>query len=308
MPLKKRGGAWQVTVCWRGQIHRRSSRHWSRHQAAEVEKQILDELHAVALGRQPDRTFDEGLERYETDYLPRMKPRTQAEARKNIGYIRETVAGRYLKEAEDAAADLRRKWQHLSPATVNRRVQIVARICSLAFREWKWLERPIEIPMLAEPGRERFLTKAEVERLAKAAGGAEGDLIRLLAYTGIRKTQALGLTAAQARGGFLHLGREGKSGKPQLVPVHPRIRPIVRRLPLPVTLGTLNKAWYRATEATGIKARMHDLRHTTASWMLQAGADLIHVRDMLGHSSVAVTQRYAHLGAKHLRAAVNRMR
>lgn len=236
-----------------------------------------------------------------------MKERTREEAIKNIGYIAASLEGRKLTEAKEVAADIRRRFKDLSPATVNRRLQIVNRIVNLAYREWEWLDRPIPIPMLPEKHRERFLTKAEVERLAKAAGGANGDMIRLLAYTGIRKSQALGLTREHAKGGFLHLGREGKSGRPQLVPIHPRIRAIIRRLPLPVTLGTLHKAWYRAVEETGIAARLHDLRHTTASWMLQNGADLIAVRDMLGHSSVAVTQRYAHLAAKHLRRAVNRI-
>ena len=307
MPLKKRGDAWQVTVCWRGQIHRRSSRHWSREQAAEVERQILDALHDASLGKKPRRTFDEALEKYEADELPKMKPRTRSEAEKNIRYIRPHLTGRYLDEGEDVAADLRREFQKKSPATINRRVQIVARLCNLAFKEWKWTGKPLTISMLPEREHERFLTKQQVEKLAKAAGGANGDFIRLLAYTGIRKGQALALTRQQVRGGFIHLGREGKSGKPQLVPVHPAIRPIIRKLPLPVTLGTLHKAWYRAIEETGIKARLHDLRHTLASWMLQSGSDLIAVRDMLGHSSVTVTQRYAHLAAKHVRRAVNRI-
>ena len=45
----------------------------------------------------------------------------------------------------------------------------------------------------------------------------------------------------------------------------------------------------------------HDLRHTTASRAIMAGQDLIGVRDMLGHSSVSVTQRYSHLAPDHLR-------
>lgn len=307
MPLRKRGGAWQVTVCWRGQVYRRQSRRWSRDQAAEVEKKILDDLHALSVGKQPARTFDEALERYEAEQLPHMKQRTREEAEKNIRYIRPFLEGRYLTEGEDVSGRIRTEFQALSPSTINRRLQIVARLCSLAYRDWKWLDRPVRVSMLPEKHRDRFLTKAEVERLAKAAGGANGDFIRLLAYTGIRKAQALSLTPAQVKGGFIHLGRDGKTGRPQLVPVHPDVARIVKRLPLPVTLGTLHKAWYRAVGETGIQARIHDLRHTLASWMLQKGADLIAVRDMLGHHSVAVTQRYAHLAAGHLRRAVRRI-
>ena len=306
MSLKKRAGAWQVTVCYGGQVHRRQSRRWSRSQAAEYEAWFLNEIHAQETGRVTPRSFAEGVERYETDELPRMRPRTQAEARKNLKYIAPSLDGRMLAEAEEVAADIRKRFAGLSAATVNRRLQIVNRIVNLAWKNWKWLPGPIPIPMLPEKEHERFLTRAEVERLAKACPKS-GDFIRLLAYTGIRKSQALSLTPEQVKGGFLHLGRDGKSGKPQLVPVHPKLRRIIKRLPLPVTLGILHKEWYAARVSVGIHARIHDLRHTCASWLLQSGADLITVRDLLGHSSVAVTQRYAHLAAQHLRRAVNRI-
>ena len=41
--------------------------------------------------------------------------------------------------------------------------------------------------------------------------------------------------------------------------------------------------------------RFHDLRHTAASWWAQAGANLTVLRDLLGHSTLAMTSRYAHL-------------
>src|SRR5690349_3906267 len=123
MSLKKRGGAWQVTVCWRGQTYRQQSRRWTRTQAAEVEKKILDDLHAYSVGKSPPRSFQEGLERYEADELPRMKERTRQEVAKNIAHIKPFLEGRWLTDGEEIAADIRREFQHLSPATVNRRVQ-----------------------------------------------------------------------------------------------------------------------------------------------------------------------------------------
>jgi site-specific recombinase XerD len=48
----------------------------------------------------------------------------------------------------------------------------------------------------------------------------------------------------------------------------------------------------------------HDLRHTYASWLAQAGQPMGAIRDLMGHSSLAVTNRYAHLAPSHLRAAV----
>jgi hypothetical protein len=50
--------------------------------------------------------------------------------------------------------------------------------------------------------------------------------------------------------------------------------------------------------------RIHDLRHTCAAWLVSAGVPLPEVRDLLGHSAVAMTERYAHLAPERVRAAV----
>ena len=62
----------------------------------------------------------------------------------------------------------------------------------------------------------------------------------------------------------------------------------------------------RACQRAGIEDfRFHDLRHTCAAWLVQAGVPLTQVRDVLGRSTVVMTERYAHLAPENVRAAVS---
>lgn len=69
---------------------------------------------------------------------------------------------------------------------------------------------------------------------------------------------------------------------------------------------TITRAWYRLREKAGIKTlRIHDLRHSFASFLVNGGRSLYEVQQILGHSDPKVTMRYAHLSAGVLRDAAN---
>jgi len=51
----------------------------------------------------------------------------------------------------------------------------------------------------------------------------------------------------------------------------------------------------------------HDLRHTCAAWLVTGGAPLAEIRDLLGHSKIMMTERYAHLAPENLRTTVGRL-
>ena len=73
---------------------------------------------------------------------------------------------------------------------------------------------------------------------------------------------------------------------------------------------TLNvrRSFQTACRRAGIADfRIHDMRHTCAAWLVTAGVPLTEVRDVLGHSTVKMTERYAHLAPENVRAAVAKL-
>jgi len=69
--------------------------------------------------------------------------------------------------------------------------------------------------------------------------------------------------------------------------------------------GDIKKSFYSLLKKANIENfRFHDFRHTAATRMLEKGADIRTVQEILGHSSVAVTERYTHTNAKNKKSAI----
>lgn len=307
MPVAKRpNGSYQVTVCYGGRTYRKASRHWTFADAKAYERAWLARVRDAAAGRQPERLIADALERWLTADVPRLRSarQTRNHARQLLPYI----VGRKLTEAGDVWADIRKAEIGKAPATVNHKGRILRRITRKAWQEWGWLDRPAAIELLPEPAREVFLSLPEVEALADAMQTDAGrGYVMLAAYTGIRRGHLLRLTARDVQGEYLRLDRTGKTTILQSVPLHPKVRALAAQLPLGIGSSRLQDEWTDAREATGIDCRWHDLRHTCASWLAQAGVPLHTIGQFLGHSSPAVTQRYAHLLPSHLMDAALRM-
>lgn len=304
MPIRKRGAAWEVTVCHHGQVVRRSSKNWSKAQARQVERKILDDLITIENGGQPERTLYDALERFVKEDLPRLK--SQKETRSKLALCAPFMDGRTIMQAPAAADDMKWAWEHLAVATINIRLRTFKSVVGRCFKKWEWIDTPIHSRISLVPGekeRHIYLEPSEVFALAELMPRTGGYVV-LAAYTGIRKGQLLGLNSSHVRGDCIWLGTEGKTSRPQVIPVHHKAQAFLDGLPFGDD-NLLRREWDAARAQLGLSHyRFHDLRHTAASWLLQAGADLQTVRDLLGHSTITMTQRYAHLRTEHLRKAV----
>lgn len=152
------------------------------------------------------------------------------------------------------------------------------------------------------PKNERhvYLTTDDLSKLLQAipdGNPVEKKVIALAALTGLRQGELLSLDASNVHGGRILLRPDQtKSGKARVVPVPEDARPWLSELPFPTTYARLRRVWENARSAVGRKdLRFHDLRHSYASMLAQAGENMTTVRDLLGHSSLLVTSRYAHM-------------
>lgn len=171
--------------------------------------------------------------------------------------------------------------------------------------------------------RERYLSADDAKRLHKAVAASSNpqlaNIVGLLLLTGARRNELL-----HARWENVDLERrawfipDSKTGKSRYVPLSqpaidligklPKFRNCPWLLPNPKTLKpfhSVKHSWDTARDEAGLAGlRLHDLRHSAASFMINAGIDLYAVGKILGHADHQSTMRYSHLANDTLLAAV----
>lgn len=181
----------------------------------------------------------------------------------------------------------------------------------------------------------RFLTSEQLRKLLDSCykhSNKLGDLVLLAVNTGLRRTELLLLrwSDVDLQNKTIFVRAENtKTKTSRVVPLNlSSIRALLGRrlefyekgknnfesLVFPATSKKLfdkNEVWHfynsfmKVKKSVGLNDfRFHDLRHTFASALVSCGVDLIKVRDLLGHSSIKMTERYAHLMKNDLYSAV----
>ena len=172
--------------------------------------------------------------------------------------------------------------------------------------------------------KERFLSNKEAQRLYEAVKKSDNPMLQyivpMLILTGARKREVL-----DARWEDFDLIRRQwripmtKSGRPRHVPLSEGVLQLLDSIPQgrgcdpmfanPQTLKpyvSVFYSWNTARKSAGLSdVRIHDLRHSFASFLVNAGRSLYEVQRLLGHTQIKTTQRYAHLSHDTLLDATN---
>ena len=309
MSVKQRrdSGAWEVTVCLPGQpTVRKSNRNWSKRDAQRVELELLQGGPKAGTGQ----LLDDAIDKWRTEHATFL--RSKDRLLEHASALQKHTGGLTFEDLPDVISRIKKALANRKPATINRRLAILRQIQNLAVSEWGWLDRPVAKVKLLREDNERhyYLTRAQVEALAFACPSKEvGQLIVFSAFTGLRKSEMFRVRAEHVVNGSLLLDARTKNGRPRTVPLHPRAKAIAEKMPFDgVTPKILRDAWDDARAALKLKhIHWHDLRHTYASWLVQAGVSLLEVKELMGHSTIKMTERYAHLAPSNLTGAIRRL-
>ncbi|GAO97848.1 tyrosine recombinase XerC [Caedimonas varicaedens] len=200
--------------------------------------------------------------------------------------------------------------------------------------EWEYLpahSNPcVRIAKYKENKKQRFLSRQELLKLEEALCEQERErksaycavnVVRLLLYTGCRLGEILNLKweDVHLKEKYIHLSdtKTGESARPLNQKAIDLLKTLIKQDENPYVfygrvsgtrLTTIQFTWSNILKLSGIKnLRIHDLRHSFASFSLAQGVDLYTVSKLLGHKNIVTTTRYAHLELEKLKDASNKM-
>jgi integrase len=290
-------------------------------------------FHSTAAKR---HTVGEMIDRYLVHVLPHKRANTVRPQQGHLRWWKACLGNVPLAELTPAliveyrdklasGGDTRR-----ANSTVNHYLSTFSHALTVAAAEWGWLdESPMRnIKQLRWPrGRMRFLTQEERQRLLTACTESDArylyPLVVLALSTGARQMELLTLTWSQVdfEQKVLHL-LDTKNGTARVLPLtgralelmrdHFKVRRADTMLVFPGKSGRtpvrLRTAWETAVRRADLTDfTFHDMRHTFASYLAMNGASLMEVAEALGHKTLAMVKRYAHLSEAHTRGVVERM-
>jgi integrase len=306
----------------------------ARAKAKDLRKQVDD-------GGDPRGDFEELreaptmaalIDRFIREHLPKKRASTVRSYQGLIDLHVRPFFGKHTKVADVGYSDINKLHLKItaigSKYVANRTVAVLSKMFSLSIK-WKMrADNPATgIERNAESKRKRYLNGEELGRLT-AALAAQPDrqfanIVCLLMLTGARKGEVLSMRFDNNldldRGIWTKPGSTTKQKTEHIVPlsapavqllrgIKPRGEYVFSSDGASGHVADIQKAWVRLCKTAGISGvRIHDLRHSFASQLVNSGASLQLIGALLGHSNPITTARYSHLYDDPQRAAVEKV-
>lgn len=343
MPVYKQPNSknWLIEFKVDGRRYRRSSGTNIKRKAVRIEEKWRQEIHDGKhhIGTIKTLTIKEAADRYFSSVI--QPKNNRANSKKAERYSLNAIVRKFSPttrldniKSEDLA-----RWrdqmlsQGYAPATANRYMASLRAIMNRAHSEWNALKVVPQFHLLPlDNNRCRYLSIEEENAILEKSPPHLKRLIVFLIDTGARLSEALDLT-------WNHVDLKNtnhpsiiltktKNGHPRRIPLTKRATKILERLGTdnldrsqsvflyqppgnsqPVSFKSPFTAWKTALKNAGVdqSLRIHDLRHTFASRLVSQGVPIFDVSKLLGHKSITMTMRYAHLSPHAFNDAINKL-
>lgn len=218
-------------------------------------------------------------------------------------------------------------------STLNRHLSTLSVVFTAAVRDWGWHTRnPLrDVRRQKEPkGRVRYLSDEERSKLLEVCRNSPCSFLYVIVVlalsTGMRKAEILNLRWSDIdleKGIIILLNTKNKTPRRvalrghalEVLKRHAKVRRIDTDFLFPGELTAVNekpydfkKPWAQAVKAAKLENFVfHDLRHSCASYLAMGGATTLEIAEVLGHKTLDMVKRYAHLAESHTAKVVERM-
>jgi integrase len=332
MAIRKRGNSWYVDISEKGKarVQHVIKNARTRAEALKAEAVIRTQMFEkrYGLSEKPECRFDKFVE---DSFLPSKMSRKSYQSIMYICNPLKEFFGKY--QFPDIGTELVEKYKQMrisekikkggtrSPVRVNKELQVLSSIFTLAMEKELISIRPKTKPFQVSCERNRFLTPEEEERLMAALDDCQWikSIVMMALHTGMRRGEIFSLkwfdVSFEREFESINV-RNTKSGKDRVIPLNSTALAMLRSLPKssayvfpsPRTkerLVDIKVGFTRAVKAAKLADfRFHDLRHTAATRMAARGADAFTLCSIFGWSDIRMSLRYTHAMSDAKRRAV----
>ena len=210
-------------------------------------------------------------------------------------------------------------------ATINRRLHALKHFCDFCLTQPLMAGNPVKPSHFVRRGRPlpKALSQEQVQRLfAQIAPPMDRALFLVMLRCGLRVSEVAQLKLEQVdweqhalpieqgkgrKDRRVYMSPDAVASLHQCLVQHPGARAQGdvfwnrKRAQQPLSVKAIQKKMERYAKAAGITASCHSLRHTFASNLLEHGAEVVAIRDFLGHSQIASTERYAKISSQKIK-------
>jgi integrase len=314
LAVYKRGSVWYYDMVVRGKRLRRATNATDK-RGAEVEAVLAKRKQLANPNGNTEMTLEAAIMRcYKEEWQHHKSGLKMVNRTLKIVEILGNIPLRELDEIAIAKMASYLSNKGLKQASINRYRAYIRRVLNVAHKKWRALDRVPYIQNTKEvPKRFKVYTTEEEKLILSMPNPEFVDLGVILFDTGLRLSEALRLKMSEVdfTTNLITVWSDATKGeKTRSVPMTRRVRALLEHRSLPFVFKDaheVERIWKRFRKKEGIEGEgwtIHAIRHTFASRLVCKGVGLYTVKELLGHSTITVTERYAHLDPAKLQAAV----